>query len=174
MSPNAPRQQLTILEAMVLIAGIAFSLWLFEEDLDRYSPWDVEGWVMIAVAVLGGISLAGGPMLVVDRIRNRRRWRSGALLWFAISLAAWGLAPALTVIRVNPGGTTGSMAGPCFFYSLPLMGLFSLVACAVAGRPARRWWTCRGWWPEWFGMWVLVGWSATGAYVLFEVYKDLF
>jgi hypothetical protein len=167
MSPQSPRQQLTILEAMVLIAGIAFGLWLFDDDVDI--PKDIEDWVLIATDMLGGLTLAATPLFVVSGWR--RRWRSGAFLWLGMGLVSWGLAPAIIVERL----TTSSSAAPaCFVYILPLIGLFFLMACGIAGRPIRRWWTCRGWWPEWLSMYVLCGWAVVGVYVLFQIYKELF
>ena len=171
MSPPRPHEQLTILEAMVLIAGVAFGLWMFNDKREKNSEPD--GWVIVAVSVLGGSSIAVVPMMLVDRIRHRRRWRSGAFLWFGIGLVCWGLAPAITIERLKISGH-GSVAPTCLVYMLPLIGLFFLAAAAVGGQPIRHWWTCRGWWPEWLGMYVLIGLAATGVYVMYSIYKDLF
>ena len=173
MPHSNPREQLTIFDSMVLIAGIAVGLWLFQENIGRGSPTEGDFWLVCGVAVFGGLSLAGTPIVLLDWLRSRRRWRTGAFLWFALGLASWGIAPAVALIRFKVGSDR-SMAVPCFVYSLPLMGLFLLLACVVGGRPVPRWWTCRGWWPEWFGMWVMVGWAITGVYVLFLIYKELF
>ncbi len=156
---------------MVLIAGAAYGLWLFQDEFSGSSVAD--NCLFAAVAVLGGISLAGVPIVIIDRIRTGRNWRSGALLWFAVGMTAWSLAPAVTFVRLKVS-SDHSIAGPCFVYALPLMGLFSLATIFIGGRPVRRWWTCRGWWPEWFGMWMLVGWAGVGSYVLFLIYQDLF
>ena len=173
MPRPSSRQQLTILEAMVLIAGVAFGLWLFQENIGRGQPLSGDFWLVCGVAVFGGLSLAGTPIILFDRFRKQRRWRSGAFLWLGMGLACWGIAPAIAMIRLKLGSDR-SMAVSCFAYSLPLMGLFLLFACVIGGRPVPRWWTCRGWWPEWFGMWMLVGWSLTGLYVLFLIYRGLF
>jgi hypothetical protein len=176
MSEHGSREQLTILDAMFLIAGAAFGLWMFLDEFEStqlFAEPDGEQWLLVVTSVLGGLSMAGAPIILLDRFRGGHRWRSGALQWLAVGLATWSLAPAITLARMQVTGNAG-LAGSCFAYSLPLMGLFLFVATLIGGRPIQRWWTCRGWWPEWFGMWVLVGWSLAGLYVLFLVYRDLF
>jgi hypothetical protein len=168
-SENSSRTPLTILDAMVLIAGIAFGLWLFGNE---FSQAGQEKWFILVVSVLGGLSLAGTPRILMDRLRGGRRWRSGALNWFAVGLACWALVPALVTLRLV--GSKPSVAPTCFVYSLPLMGLFLLLATFIGGRPISRWWACRGWWPEWFGMWILVAWAGAGCYILFLIYRDMF
>ncbi|GEM_PF-2863132 len=176
--PIDPQQQLGIREAMILIAGVAVGLWLFADSIKQLPSNDPDDWLVVPVAVLGGISLAGAPVLLVDRSKRQRRWRSGAFMWLAVSAGCWGLAPAIALARLRTPSTQmappGTMASVCFVYTLPLMALFLLAACAVAGRPAAGWVRCRGWWPEWFGMWMLVGWSCVGLYVLVRIYMDLF
>ncbi len=175
---NDPRQQLGLREAMILIAGVAVGLWLFADRIKQLPSNDLDDWLVVLVAVLGGVSLAGAPVLLIDRSKHRRRWRSGAFMWFAVSVGCWGLAPAIALVRLKPVpppmAPPGTMASVCFVYTLPLMALFLLGACGVAGRPAAGWRRCRGWWPEWLGMWMLVGWSAVGVYVLVRIYMDLF
>ncbi len=175
--PNAaPRQPLTILDAMLLIAGVALGLWLFLDEIDFRSLFvepDDEEWLVTMVSLLAGASLAAGPLMLVHKLRSRLRWRTGAFLWFGLSVACWGLAPAIAMARLKIVPDEG-MAGPCFIYTIPLMGLFVFVSCLVGGRPVAGWWSCRGSWPEWLGMWFVVAWAATGAYVLFLVYKDIF
>jgi hypothetical protein len=169
-------QPLGILEMMCFIAGIAYCLWLFGDELKDLPSTEVGDWVVFWTTLLAGASLAAVPLLAVDRwCRRRRRWRSGALLWFGVGLAAWGLAPACTIVRIVklldvkdvPYGSSGPA---CFLYCLPLMGLFLLLACGVGGRPQRQWWRCRGPWPEWLGMWMLAGWSLAGLYILYVIY----
>ena len=170
MSPRVPRQQLTILEAMVLIAGVAFGLWLIK---DPFNSSDPPGVVIVTVEILGGLSIAGAPMMLLDRFRHSRKWRTGAFVWFGLGLVSWGLVPAITIERLNLG-KQGGVAPICYIYMLPLMSLFFLTACAISGRPVRQWWTCRGWWPEWVGMYVLVGLAVVGVYLMYGIYAALF
>jgi hypothetical protein len=175
MSESAPRDQLTILDAMTLIAGVAVGLWLFHDKLkfaELFEKPSEEAWIVLAVALLGGISLVGTPMLLVARARGRRRWRSGAMQWFALGLGCWGLAPPIALMRLKIA-SGGETALSCIVYTMPLMGLFLTAATLIGGRPVPRWWSCHGWWPEWFGMWMLLGWAATGCYVLFMIYRDI-
>jgi hypothetical protein len=170
MGDQGSRKQLTILDAMILIAGVAFGLWLFGPE---FAEAHDDQWLVIVVSILGGVSLAGTPLILMDRFQGGRRWRSGALHWLAMGLGCWAFVPALTTLRLEIVSKR-SIAPTCFVYSLPLMGLFLLLATLIGGRPIARWWICRGWWPEWVGMWILVGWAATGCYVLYLVYRDLF
>jgi ABC-type proline/glycine betaine transport system permease subunit len=112
-------------------------------------------------------------MLLVDRWRTQRRWKPGALLWFGLSAACWGLAPPIALARLKWISDEG-MAMPCFVYSIPLMGLFGFVASVIGGRSTSGWWACRGPWVEWCGMWMAAAWATVGAYVLFLIYKDAF
>jgi hypothetical protein len=172
---NRPSPGLTILDSMILIAGVSFGLWLFQDELkfsQLFTAPDDDQWLVVAVSIFTGVSLAGTPLIIIDRIRSGRRWRSGALHWVAIGLAAWSLVPALSLERLKL--VSGSAAAKaCIVYSLPLMGLFLLLATIIGGRPVSGWLNCRGWWPEWLGMWILIGWAAIGCYVLFLVYHDL-
>src|SRR5262245_23427431 len=104
MSQRGPRDQLTILDAMLLIAGIAFGLCLFQEKLKfakLFTSPDHDEWMMFAVSILGGLSLAGAPIIVLDRARRGHRWRSGALNWLAMGLASWSLAPVFILARLK-------------------------------------------------------------------------
>lgn len=175
MPNSAPRKPLTILDAMALIAGVAVGLWLFLNKIHfqrLFIEPDDEEWLVTIVALLAGASLAGGPMLLLDRLRARRRWRTGAFLWFGLSAACWGLAPAIAVARLKIVSDEG-MAMPCFVYSIPLMGLFGFLSSLIGGRPSPGWLSCRGPWPEWFGMWIAAAWAAAGSYVLFLTYRDV-
>lgn len=168
-------EQLTIRDAMILIAGVAAGLWMFQHQI-RYDQLFAdpagEAWLVTAVSLLGGASTAAVPLLLIDRIRTGRRWRSSALCWLAVGLGSWSFVPALVVIRLKLARHEAAVA--CYAYTLPLMGLFLFTALVLGGHPPPRWWACRGRWPEWLGMWILVGWSAAGGYVLYSIYSELF
>src|SRR5262245_33715789 len=104
MSGSGSREQLTIRDGMILIAGIAFGLWLFHDELKferLLSEPDGDAWLATASAVFGGVTLAATPLIVFDRLRGGRRWRSGALNWLALGLGCWSFAPALVIVRLN-------------------------------------------------------------------------
>ena len=57
-------QRLTILELMLLVAGVAIGIWVGIEDFREDANTDPPGvrWVLSLTAVLGGISLLGPPI----------------------------------------------------------------------------------------------------------------
>ena len=79
------REKFSIAEMFVLVAGIALGLWVTAPIIGaNYNP-NGEGdpievvpvFVRVVVAVLGGLSLVGVPLLLMRLRRDRRRWQAG-------------------------------------------------------------------------------------------------
>jgi hypothetical protein len=185
MRTNRLRFQVSIADFMVLVAGFGVGLWILVSNIRSGSFYHTEtewqladwrSWMLGFYAVLLGLMMAGSCVLLVERFRRRRRWRAGAFSMFLLGMESWLFTPmaALNHYRGSPE--------PGFFWAtfsavLPITSFFLLVGSIVGGRPVRGWWACRGWWPEWLGMWALVAFSLPGLYFLALIvatYYDLF
>jgi hypothetical protein len=169
---------LTILDLVVLIAGLSVGIWLAIGMIGKGQPERAEQWLILVAFVLGGLSLVGPPLLLRDRFRRRARLRVGEVLWFCQGTAAWLLWPPIVVrhVQAKPG-ETATMATICYVYGTPLMALYVTLALLAGGwlplrgRRRRR----RRSFTETFGLILGVAWACTGLYVLGLIYKsDLF
>jgi hypothetical protein len=166
------RRRMTILDLMLLIAGLAVGLWLVFPG-GRSGPDDEGSWLFCFVFALGGLSAVGPPLLLWERYRRRSRFRLGELLWFIQGTASWLLWPPIIYHRVRLGTETRTMAPICYFYGTPRMALYvgiSLLAGgwlrrAGPGRRASRSWT------ETFGLLLALIWACTGLYLLVLIYR---
>lgn len=164
MHVRSTRRQIAIWEIMVLIAGAAVGLAVAKITLTELDGTAVKvdfrqwwAWLLLAYAVVLGMTMAMSGMLVVDRFRTGYRWRAGAMAWFAIGCVAW-LYAAFTVADIiffkqNPvliGFRLELLTG-----GLHVGGIVLFLTYIASGRAVRHWWRGGGWWPEWTGMWLL-------------------
>jgi hypothetical protein len=167
---------LTILDLVILIAGLGVGFWLAIGILGKGWPQSAEQWLTLVVFVLGGLSLVGPPLLLRARRRRHARFRAGEVLWFCQGTAAWLLWPPVIVrhIQAKPGDPAG-MAAACYVYGTPLTALYVTIALLAGGwlplrrrrnRRHRRSFT------ETFGLMLGLAWACTGLYVLGLIYKD--
>ena len=166
---------------MAMVAGLALGLWLVLPDLRKNVPemGAPDDWVLlIATAVLGGLSIVGPPLLLLERRRERRRssWGPGRLLWFSSGTAAWLLWPPVVYHRAKGGDFGDPMSGVCFAYGTPLMALYVTLALLAGGwlRRGRRRRQARRSWSERFGLLLGLAWACVGGYVLFLFYRNDF
>ena len=174
MEPRrAGSDKIKIWEILILVAGVAVgcALWL------RGGPGG--GFLMALMALLGGLSLAGPPILLLSR--RGKRWRAGRIQWFAQGTSAWLLWPPIARTRWN-GPTNqmgpGSSAEICYLYGSPLMAVFmtsALLAGGWLGFRKRRGRKVRPLaWDERVGLLLGLAWACTGLWVLAMVYRDDF
>src|SRR4051812_23750413 len=90
-----------IWELLVLVAGLAVGLWLGARHLREFDPAKFESWLTLIGVVLGGLSLAGPPLLLRNPRRRARPWRAGRVLWFASGTATWLLWPPMVWVRAR-------------------------------------------------------------------------
>jgi hypothetical protein len=173
-------RRLTILDLILLIAGLAVGLWLAIGVIGGWPPENEESWLYFLIFVLGGISLIGPPLLLRERFRGRVRLGLGEWFWFCQGTAAWLLWPPIIVHRFQDKVEVGRpMAGVCYAYGTPLMALYITLALLAGGwlrpRHVRRRARGRRRWTETFGLLVGLLWACTGLYVLVLIYRrDLF
>jgi hypothetical protein len=166
---SAERTQPAIWELLVLVAGLAVGLWLGAEGLREFDSARFDSWLFQIGVVLGGLSLAGPPLLIAERRRRGRPWRAGRLLWFAQGMASWLLWPPMIWARAR-GDRLGS-ASICYFYGTPLMAVYITLALLAGGwlRPGRRRRRLIPW-RERFGILLGLAWACLGFYLLFLIY----
>lgn len=157
-----PKNQITIAESMVLIAGAALGLFLLRiehpslRDLPITSWWL---WLLATQAVLGGSTMMGTVLMLVARFRGRRRWGLGAFAWFSSGICLW-LGAILEVWgRLAQSGLVPGTYAEAFRFSQPVLSFCLLPGCFLGARRVPKWWALQGWWPEWMGMWSLLLWS---------------
>jgi hypothetical protein len=176
-NPDAPPsggrpRRLALWELLVLVVGMALALWLFLKDLK--DPAEEMRGLLAIVAVLGGCSLVGPPLLLWERRRAKGVWRAGRVHWFSQGMAAWLMWPPMVASRLRGEGIGHSSTGVCYFYGTPLMALYVTLALLAGGwiRPRRR--RRRLDWRERFGLVLGLAWACTGLYLLAILYRQDF
>jgi hypothetical protein len=172
------QRRLTILDLLLLIAGVALALWLVLDELKQWPTDREDSTFSVIVFVLGGLSLLGPPLLLRERLRRRARLRLGEMIWFCQGTASWLLWPPVIVHRVRGTDFTGQMAPVCYIYGTPLMALYVTITLLAGGwlrpRRGRKWFRGRSW-TDMFGLMLGLLWACTGLYLLGMIYKnDLF
>ena len=183
--PRYPsRDRFRLFEGMILIAGVAVGIWLFGEEFQKLlqgqesnpdpflGRWDALVYVA-GVALLGGASAAGVPMLLAERWkRPPRPWDSGRFSWFTQGISAWLLWPPLIYHKAKGDGLGGDYAGPCYFYGTPLMAVYITASLTAGGRLRRsRRRRLRLSWRERFGLFLGLAWACLGLYFLAMIYR---
>ena len=172
-SPESHRsrrpEQLTILELMILIVGVAVGLWLVTKDVTN-SGSGANAWLCVVVGVLGGLS-AIGPLLLLLELRERRiRWGAGRVLWFALGMASWLLWPPLIYHRAWGSRGLTVATGEVWVCTTPLMAIYVMFAMLAGGwikRASRR---RQRSWREQFGLLLGIAWACTGSYIMYTLY----
>jgi hypothetical protein len=170
MRGQRPDGRPTILDLLLLVAGVAVGLWLFADGI-RSTQAGEERAAGFVVAVLGGLSVVGPPLLLWRRHRLRARLRLGEVLWFCQGTASWLLWPPIVAHRIRGGPDGGSMAAICYFYGTPLMAVYVTTSLLAGGwiRPRRG---RRRPWRESFGLLLALAWACTGLYILSIIYRE--
>jgi hypothetical protein len=181
-------RRIHLYELMLLIAGLAFGMWVFGDTLRN--AWKgtatdqgpfmnrLDSGVMLTViAALGGLSLVGVPLLLWKRWRvPRRPWGAGSRFWFTQGMASWLLWPPVVYQRVRGAADMDrSVSATCYLYGTPLMAVY-VTAMLLANGNLRRWRRrrLRLRWYECFGLLLGLVWACTGLYVLAMFYRDDF
>ncbi|NLX95625.1 MAG: hypothetical protein GXY83_05565 [Rhodopirellula sp.] len=168
ISPIHP-DRLTILRLLLLTAGVAVGLGVF---LPRSSdPWDINTVLVVGNALVLGLALPA-PLFTL-RFGRRRERPLGPGGLFALTVGLGGLLmlpPALaSVVSPKPGS-----AAVCLYYAMPLVGLWYLLAAALAGHVNRALFRPATPWVERYGLLLAALWSPLGAWHLANFYLEAF
>ena len=173
LQPVNRSQRLTLLELMILIAGVAVGLWLFAKEV-MTAPTDKFEWLAVfLLAVLGGLSVVGPPFLLLEPRRRWSMWRAGKVMWFSQGMASWLLWPPIIYARIQ--GSDAFLYCAIAYLFTPLMGLCLMLALLAGGwlRGARGRYRYRSW-REQFGLLLGSAWACMGFYVLYYLYSEDF
>ena len=181
---GAKRERLSLLEFLVLGAGVGIALavsrqiWMppYQATDDNDPIQVVPIVVRIIVAVLGGLSFVGVPLLLSRLTRRRTPWGPGKVAWFSQGVATWLLWPPILYYQLPRSGNDMPWSSVCWLWGTPLMGLYVTAAILTGG------WFCRRGrrpmnrsWRERFGLILSCLWACTGLYLLGLLYWiDLF
>ena len=174
------REPITVLEVFLFVAGVAVALIVTRPiliepyDMNEGDPIQIIPVVIRGlIAVLGGVSLVGVPLLLARWRGRRTPWGPGKIAWFAHGTAAWLLWPPIVYQQLP---RTGASDGPnwsavCWLWGTPLMGLYMTAAILTGGwfgRRGRRMMRRSG--REQFGLILACLWACTGLYLLGLLY----
>ena len=175
-----PRERLSILEALILIAGVGIALavtrrvWSAPAESPDGDPIQmVPVVVRVIVAVLSGFSFVGVPLLLSRLTRRRTPWGPGKVAWFSQGTAMWLLWPPIVVFQQASQRSAHELpwSSVCWLWGTPLMGLYMTVAILTGGwlgQRGRR--SLRRSWREQFGLVLSCLWACTGLYFLGLLY----
>ena len=184
--------RLSLNALMALVAGAALGLGLLPlgSRTGAFGP-DGPSWqaaVIVFYGTLSGVTMAALILLVASRIRSRRVWRPAAVSLFVAGLTAWLFLPMVATmwvqqsnafepfrlfLRIYLAHQPGQYAFEAFYHFWPVACAALFLGCLVSGQ-APRWWTLRGWWAEWLGMWVLAAWSLPSIPIMVGFFKTYF
>lgn len=170
-----------IRQMMWLVAGIAISLWVLRPILvAQYDGEDgdpltiVPVFLRVVIAVLGGVSFVGVPLLLVRRLRDRRRWGPGQSAWFAHGMSSWLLWPPIIAWQ-STGRNDMPWSSVCWLWGTPLMSVYITASLLAGGWLSRRRRGRRRSWSERFGLLLACLWACTGLYLIVLLYSvDVF
>ena len=165
------RSRMTLWELMLLVAGVALGLWTL---VDRnWSFKDGDSWILLIVAILGGLSVVGPPLLLWERYHTRRPFTPGRFLWFNQGTSAWLLWPPIIHARIQHKNIGNIETNVCFFYGTPLMAVYVTMSLLLGGRLRRKSLMRRARsWRERFGLFLALAWACTGLYLLAKIYRE--
>jgi hypothetical protein len=182
----APGDRLSLGELMVLIAGAALGIGLLPVGSAVHFPvtgpfgLSLQGLLIVSYGTISGITMAAMILLIASRVRAGRPWGPAAVSLFVARLTAWVFLPMVIAgwirnsgafeplglfLRIHLAHSPATYAYEAFYYFWPVACFAFLIGCSLSGQ-AGRWWTLRGWWAEWLGMWMLVVWSVPSIVIM--------
>jgi hypothetical protein len=127
--------------------------------------------VRVIIAVLGGFSFMGVPLLLTRLTRRRTPWGPGQVTWFSQGVATWLLWPPIVYWQTAKPRGEMPWSAVCWLWGTPLIGLYMTAALLVGGwfgRRGRR--RAKRSWREQFGLLLSCLWACTGLYLLSLLY----
>jgi hypothetical protein len=180
---HCPKDHMSLAMAMLLVASSAVGFSVILDDVRRLGPGPssfpfvgpTDAFLLKSlVFILGGVSLAGPPILLLGQ--TRRPWGAGCTFWFLHGLLSGLLwIPILYSAFAFGKNLDETLSGFCYVYGTPPFTLCLALALWAGSRPGsfrRR--LRHPLWQERFGLLLGLTWSIVGGYFLFLFYRNEF
>jgi hypothetical protein len=171
-SRSPSRDRLTILRVLLLTAGVAAGVQVFAPPVEEDSFGKSEWWLMLANAVVIGLSLPAPLFTLRFRRVERPETGFGALFALMASLGVILLLPPAIVERLA-SGSKGEVQF-CLYYVLPLSGLWFVLAILLTGGARKMWRKTESPWTERYGFFLAMLWSPLGIWHTVHFYIEAF
>lgn len=165
---SAGSDTLSVGRLLLLAAAEAFAFAVASPD--AIEPGNVEFWRWVGWQLLFGVSLVG-PLIVVPKARRGLSIGPMAYFWLLAGLGSWLFVPGMIWMRIADQ-QSGSFT-PCLFYTQTMLGLWVVVALLATQPRALRLLKRPGPWSERCGLALALGWAPLGAWLLFDLYRDI-
>jgi hypothetical protein len=167
--PPQRADRLTIFRLLLLTAGIAVALAFFPPDTE----WTNSAfWRQLWGSILIGLSLPA-PLILLFKRKPGQPHGLGGMVWLAFGLGAWTMLPPAVAMSFPRRDSFGLSPSMCLHLALPLAGLWTAMAISISGR-FRAEFAATQPWSSRMGIWVILGWSPLGVWLLYDVYKGAF
>jgi hypothetical protein len=166
----ADADRFTIPRALLLLAGMAIGIAVFDPQVVEFDPSQLDHWQMLHAAVLAGVGITYFPLIARRAFRGHPIELGGFFL-LTLGVCAWSLLLPALADRNQPNGIRVTpTAWIVWIWSLLALSMLMAALAMVRGdvrRPFRS--------PSWsdrLGIVLAMAWAPQGAWVVWAVYRD--
>jgi hypothetical protein len=151
---------------------VAVGITVWAPGTGDFDPRDSEHWRVLWNAVLLGLSLPAPLFILRFRRAPTDLPGAGALFALTAGLGAILMMPPTVAARFVSRGPVGAVV--CSQYVFPLLGLWYMLAALLGGHLTRTLVNRQAPWSERYGFVLGLLWSPLGAWVLVDLYLEVF